>query len=59
MRIILCLSCLIFALGAEELRINRGILPGGLIDDKKVLLFLLYVLFIISGSLNGKADSPV
>lgn len=37
MRTILCLSFLICALGADELRVNRGILPGGMIDDKKLL----------------------
>ena len=37
MRTILCLSFFICALGADELRINRGILPGGMIDDKKLL----------------------
>ena len=38
MRTILCLSFFIYALGADELRVNRGILPGGMIDDKKLLL---------------------
>ena len=37
MRTILCLSFFICALGADELRVNRGILPGGMIDDKKLL----------------------
>ena len=37
MRTILCLFLFVTFLGAEELRINRGILPGGLIDDKKLL----------------------
>ena len=37
MRMILCLSFFICALGADELRVNRGILPGGMIDDKKLL----------------------
>ena len=37
MRTILCLSFFICALGADELRVNHGILPGGMIDDKKLL----------------------
>ena len=37
MRTILCLSFFICVLGADELRVNRGILPGGMIDDKKLL----------------------
>lgn len=37
MRTILCLSFIVCALGADEPRVNRGILPGGMIDDKKLL----------------------
>ena len=37
MRAILSLLLIISAVQAAELRVNRGILPGGLIDDRRLL----------------------
>ena len=37
MRMILCLSFITCVLSATELRINRGILPNGMIDDRSLL----------------------
>ena len=37
MRTILCLSFIACVLSATELRVNRGILPNGMIDDRRLL----------------------
>jgi len=37
MRTILCLSFITCVLSATELRVNRGILPNGMIDDRRLL----------------------
>ena len=37
MRAILSLLLIVSAVQAAELRVNRGILPGGLIDDRRLL----------------------
>ena len=37
MRTILCLSFIACVLSAAELRVNRGILPNGMIDDRRLL----------------------
>ena len=37
MRMILCLSFIACVLSATELRVNRGILPNGMIDDRRLL----------------------
>ena len=37
MRAILSLLLIVSAVQASELRVNRGILPGGLIDDRRLL----------------------